>query len=101
MPTVYDFFTLSEHDKQRVVSLANHVALDWQIVSPASELPYKYHPDPDPHNWGVDVLAALHRLAKMTQAKLSDKEQAVQLVCDSIETRNRGITLRLLVVART
>ena len=92
-PTVYDYTTMSTDDRARIVRLISDIGQAWNIVSPASPFPSEYHPDPDTHNWGVVLLSGLCRLAIMTQAQSSFRDQAVHYVCCSIEERNSGMSV--------
>ncbi|KAF1850075.1 uncharacterized protein K460DRAFT_10290 [Cucurbitaria berberidis CBS 394.84] len=87
-PTIYDYTDLSADQKARINRLILDIGQAWHIVSPASPFPYQYHPDPNTLNWGIELLATLCCLAKMTGDQLSLKNQAVHYVCHSIEERN-------------
>lgn len=82
-----DAYNVSASDQTTAQRIAYEIAEAWDISSPASVFPARYHPDPDASNWGVGLLSAIRCLAKMTRG---DKEGAVELVVESVEEQSKG-----------
>jgi hypothetical protein len=93
--TVFPFEALNYDQKGRIIRLLSDIAHAWDISSPASAFPYRYHPDPDTHNWGHALLTSMSRLAQLTQAGKSLQAQAVQHAIDHLQDRNDGMFERL------
>lgn len=93
-PPIVEFELLSPHEQHQVWRLSQAICAAWGIPSPGEPFPAHFHPDPNTSNWGVELLSAILRLAKMTggshpQAK-DMKDEAVALVCRSIGDANKG-----------
>ena len=88
--TVYPFEAPNRDQKSREIRLLSDITHAWDVASPASAFPYRYHPDPDTHSWGHALLTSISRLAQMTQATKSLQAQAIQHVVGHVEERNYG-----------
>ncbi|KAF2825506.1 hypothetical protein CC86DRAFT_383377 [Ophiobolus disseminans] len=87
-PAITKFVSLSPEEQSTIYRTCHEISLAWSISSPASAFPYKYHPDPDPNNWGIGLLGAILRLAKVAKMDV-----AVSYVCHSIERENDGLSM--------
>jgi hypothetical protein len=87
-PTVYPFENLNRVQQSGIIRLSSEITNAWDVVSPATPFPYRYHPDPDVRNWGHALMTGLSRLAQMSSKGL--QRQAVQHVLDHLQERNEG-----------
>ena len=89
-PSLIAFASLPPEDQIKVNRITQGIAIAWGIASPATPFPAKYHPDPDPNNWGIPLLATILRLARMTGPG-EKMRLAVEAVCSSVERENEGM----------
>ncbi|KAL6709904.1 hypothetical protein ACN47E_000689 [Coniothyrium glycines] len=92
-PTTHDFTTLPPSHQQQISSLCQEICRAWGTMSLATPLNPAYFPHPDTHNWDLELLTSLRRLAHLTTGRGSDPHphDAAYWVSRGVEFRNKGL----------
>ncbi|EOA88064.1 hypothetical protein ACJQWK_01598 [Exserohilum turcicum] len=80
------FSRLSRCNRYHVMSLYCRIIRYWDVMSPATPFPVNLLPDPDPRNWGSELLSRLLCLAEMTRSRY--RVEGVDRIFEHIIMRN-------------